>query len=263
MSFSAVILAAGQGTRMRSPLAKVLHTIDGRPLLTHVLDAAHSAGADHLLVVVGHQRDTVSACAYQWALRHHAYDDDVDLDCVVQEPQRGTGHAVQQCLPHLPDQGAHTVAVLCGDVPLLSSALLQRMRAQHVARQSDITVLTAHLDDPTGYGRVFFHPGVAQRTVASIREHKDCTDEERACTTVNAGIYLFRANVLHAYLPKLRDNNRAGELYLTDVVRLASDDGRLVHDVHISDRDEVASVEGVNTPEQLQRAAEAWARQPR
>jgi bifunctional UDP-N-acetylglucosamine pyrophosphorylase/glucosamine-1-phosphate N-acetyltransferase len=247
-----VVLAAGEGTRMRSSLPKVLHAIGGRSLLGHAVAAAEALRPEHLAVVVGHQREAVAAHVEQ--LAPHAvvaHQDDVP----------GTGRAVQCALQALPELTG-TVVVTYGDVPLLSTETLQALVVEHEASASAVTVLTAHVEDPTGYGRVLRD---ADGRVARIVEQKDADDAERAVREINSGIYAFDAAVLREALDQVTTDNAQGEMYLTDVVGIARAAGRRVSAHRL---DDVWQTEGVNDRVQLarvgaelnRRVVEAWMR---
>jgi bifunctional UDP-N-acetylglucosamine pyrophosphorylase/glucosamine-1-phosphate N-acetyltransferase len=203
-----IILAAGQGKRMRSDLPKVLHRLAGRPLLAHVLETARTLRPQGLRVVYGHGGERVP----------QAFADQRDLVWARQEPQLGTGHAVQQALPLPADDDI--VLVLYGDVPLTRADTLQRLLA--AARSGALAILTVELADPAGYGRI------ARDTaggVASIVEERDATPEERAIREINTGIMAIPALRLPGWLDRLRNHNAQGEYYLTDIVALAVADG--------------------------------------
>jgi len=230
---AAVILAAGKGTRMRSDLAKVLFPLAGRPLLLYVLDAVRRAGFGRTVVVVGHQADAVRRAA------------GTEPAFVLQEPQLGTGHAVQCAMPALAGfDGA--VVVLAGDVPLIRSRTLRRLVDRRREGGSLVTVLTAEVPDPAGYGRIVRGPG---GEVAAIVEDKDATPAQRKIREINSGIYAFDRAFLDRGLPRLGNENRQGEYYLTDTVGMAVAEGGPVAGVRIEDPREL---EGVNTPEQLE-----------
>ena len=229
-SLQVVILAAGQGKRMRSELPKVAHPLAGRPLLQHVVDSARELGPRRLCVVVGHGADAVKsridAPGIVWA---------------VQERQLGTGHAVMQALPAL--DGGGTVLVLYGDVPLISPATLRSLVAASAG--SRLAILTQTLDEPRGYGRIVRD---AQGRVARIVEEKDASDAERAIREVNTGIVAAPRERLAAWLSRLRNDNAQGEYYLTDIVAAAAAEG-----VPIEVRQPVAAHEclGVNSKSDL------------
>lgn len=231
---AAIILAAGVGKRMRSDLPKVLHPVLGRSMLHHVLEAVHGAGVGRAVVVVGHGADRVrSAVAAP------------GIEFVLQAEQRGTGHAVMQAAPLFEGVTAGTAFVLCGDTPLLSTETLSDLLATHRATAAAATVLTALLDDPTGYGRVVRGPG---GDVLRIVEHKDASDEDRRVREINSGLFTFSIPDLFAALAEVRPDNAQGEFYLTDTLEILRRMGRRVSAQVCRDPREVL---GVNTPEQL------------
>ncbi len=206
-----VVLAAGQGTRMRSRLPKVLHPIGGRTLVGHVLTTAARLHADTVEVVVRHERDQVVAALAD------AHPEAVIVD---QDEIPGTGRAVQVALDALPAGFDGDVLVLSGDVPLLEAETLQALVDGHRAAAAAATVLSAIVDDPTGYGRIIRD---ASGDVARIVEQKDADEAERATREINAGVYVFRASLLRAELAKVTTDNAQGEMYLTTVIGLLRD----------------------------------------
>ena len=206
-----VILAAGQGTRMKSALPKVLHRIGGRPLVGHVIHTAQSLGARHIRVVVRHERDAVVEAIHS---------DAPHVDVVDQDDIPGTGRAVQVALAQLPEGYDGDVLVLSGDVPLLSAETLSQLVAAHRATGAAATLLSALLDDPTGYGRVIRG---ADGGVERIVEQKDASDDEASVHEINAGVYVFRAPQLRAHIELVGTANAQGERYLTDVIALLRD----------------------------------------
>ncbi|MEU4741081.1 bifunctional UDP-N-acetylglucosamine diphosphorylase/glucosamine-1-phosphate N-acetyltransferase GlmU [Actinosynnema sp. NPDC023658] len=239
---STIVLAAGEGTRMRSATPKVLHRIAGRSLVEHAVRAAAGTGPDHLAVVVGHGR---AAVADHLDGLSTALDRKVTV--AVQEEQKGTGHAVGCGLAELPPDLGGTVVVTYGDVPLLDSDTLRGLLVEHGERGNAVTVLTAVVADPTGYGRIVRS---ADGSVEGIVEQKDATPEQRAITEINSGVYAFDAAVLRDGLSRLSTDNAQGELYLTDVLTIARGDGRRVGALVTSDP---WLVEGVNDRVQLAR----------
>jgi bifunctional UDP-N-acetylglucosamine pyrophosphorylase / glucosamine-1-phosphate N-acetyltransferase len=231
MPISVVILAAGQGKRMQSDLPKVLQPVAGRPLLKHVIDAARELSASDIHVVYGHGgervREALAAENVTWAL---------------QAEQLGTGHAVQQAMPGVPDD--HLVLILFGDVPLVQAATMQRL-VDAAADGEALGVLSVRMQDPTGYGRI-----VRDRagTVARIVEHKDANQKERAIDEVNTGLMAASAKRMREWLAQLRNDNAQGEYYLTDVVVLAAKAGLKVNVIPADSEDEVL---GVNDKVQL------------
>jgi bifunctional UDP-N-acetylglucosamine pyrophosphorylase/glucosamine-1-phosphate N-acetyltransferase len=207
---TAVLLAAGQGTRMKSAQPKVLHRLCGKPMLHWVVDAAFAAGARDVVVVVGHGRDAVEASLAE------AYG--ARVRTAVQAVQRGTGDAVRCALPAIAADAEH-VLLLCGDTPLLDAAELRALRDAAVDAAAPLAVLTCDAPDPTGYGRILRDAG---GRVLGIREHRDATAEERALREVNSGVYVARAGFLRDAIQRLTPDNAQGELYFTDVVALAA-----------------------------------------
>jgi bifunctional UDP-N-acetylglucosamine pyrophosphorylase/glucosamine-1-phosphate N-acetyltransferase len=224
------VLAAGKGTRMKSALPKVLQPLAGATLVERVLGSCHRLAPDRQLLVVGHQAERVE----------RTLDGVEGLEFVLQQPQNGTGHAVQQLLNPLEGfQGE--LLVLNGDVPLLRPQTLEQLLDTHRTSGAAVTLLTARLADPSGYGRVFAD-GAGQ--VSGIVEHRDCNPEQRGNTLTNAGIYCFDWARRAAVLPSLSSDNNQGELYLTDTVALL----RPAMHLEVADPDEVA---GINDREQL------------
>jgi bifunctional UDP-N-acetylglucosamine pyrophosphorylase/glucosamine-1-phosphate N-acetyltransferase len=239
-SLTTLILAAGEGTRMRSSTPKVLHPIAGRPLVEHAVRAAAGLKPEHLVVVVGHGREAVTA---HLATVSEALG--MTVGTAVQEEQNGTGHAVQCALDALPQELSGTVLVSYGDVPLLDTETLAALLSQHESTGSAVTILTAEVDDPTGYGRVLRDD---DGSVRSIVEHKDATEEQLAVREINSGVYAFDAQVLADGLRRLSTDNAQGELYLTDIVAIARSDGRRVSAMVVED---TWLTEGVNDRVQL------------
>jgi bifunctional UDP-N-acetylglucosamine pyrophosphorylase/glucosamine-1-phosphate N-acetyltransferase len=233
---TAVILAAGQGTRMKSGLPKVLHELCGRPMIHHVVDIALAAGAADVVVVVGHGRAEVAA-----SLRA-AFGDKVRT--AVQDVQQGTGHAVRCALPALSAE-ADRVLVLYGDTPLLDGADLARLPgALDADAAAPLAMLTVRVADPHGYGRIV-RDGAGR--VVRVVEQKDATPEERALDEINPGIYLARAAFLREAVGALQPNNAQNELYLTDIVAMAARAGGVGS---VAARD-AASLAGINDRAQL------------
>jgi bifunctional UDP-N-acetylglucosamine pyrophosphorylase/glucosamine-1-phosphate N-acetyltransferase len=233
-----IVLAAGEGTRMKSTTPKVLHRIGGRTLLGHAIAAARGVGPDHLAVVVRHGRDQVAA--------HIA---EVDPKAVIadQDEVKGTGRATECALEALPGGLDGTILVTYGDVPLLATQTLRDLVEQHETTRSAVTVITAHLDDPTGYGRILRD---SDGSVAGIVEQKDATQAQQAITEINSGIYAFDAQVLRDALGQVGTDNAQGEKYLTDVLAIARDAGGRVS-AHLCE--DLWQTEGVNDRVQLAR----------
>ena len=231
------VLAAGKGTRMRSAHPKVLQPLAGATLVDWVLQSCEPLNPQRCLLVVGHQAERVQ----QHVGRHHRH-----VEFVLQQPQRGTGHSVQQLLQPLADFTG-TLLVLNGDVPLLPSATLRRMVQHHHRSGSAVTLLTAQLADPKGYGRVFCDD---RQRVTAIVEDRDCTAEQRRNRLINGGVYCFHWPSLAAVLPRLKADNQQGELYLTDAVGLLAPATQLtVEDATdisgVNDRGQLAACEQV------------------
>ncbi len=231
-----LVLAAGEGTRMKSSTPKVLHRIGGRSLLGHVLSATRALQPEHLVVVVHHDRDRVA---------EHATQLDPDVVVADQDEVTGTGRAAQCGLAALPADLTGTVVVTCGDVPLQSATTLQALLDVHSAAGNAVTVLTASLAEPFGYGRIVRGGDGA---VTGIVEEKDATDDQRRIGEISSGIYAYDLGVLRAALERVGTSNAAAEMYLTDVVAIASSDGRRVGGMQATD---VWETEGVNTRAQL------------
>lgn len=232
-ALAVVIIGAGKGTRMRSPLAKVLHMLGGRPLIAHVLEAVLPLHPQRLVTVVGHQADAVRTVCDRYG-----------ATSVLQEPQLGTGHAVAQAEAALADF-CGDVLILYGDVPMLRTETMQRLWAEHRQQQAAVTVLTARLDNPRGYGRILRDP---QGRIHGIVEDKDASEAQKAICEINTGVYCLRATFLFAALRRIGRNNAQGEQYLTDVVSIAVQDGLPVAHLTVAD---VTETLGVNTPEEL------------
>lgn len=234
-----VILAAGLGKRMQSDLPKVLHPLAGRPMLSHVLENAKTLQPDRIIVVIGHGADTVRA----------AFENEADVQFVVQHPQQGTGHAVQQAAPLLDDADDSTTLVLYGDVPLVQPQTLRRLLD---ARKTGMAVLTEVLDDPTGYGRIVRDE---QGHVARIVEHKDATQDERAINEVNTGILAAPTAQLKQWLSQLKNDNAQSEYYLTDVIGFSVADGV---EVNAAQPDASWETLGVNSRVQQAQLERIW-----
>jgi len=232
-----VILAAGKGTRMYSHKPKVLHALAGKPLVQHVLDCAATLRPQRVCVVYGHGGEMVPQAMAQY-----------DAQFVIQEPQLGTGHAVQQAMPHLPDEGR--TLVLYGDVPLIQHSTLHQMQQAG----DGLVLLTVTLDNPAGYGRIVRD---SQGDVQCIVEEKDATPEQREIREVNTGILLAPTAQLRDWLGKLGNDNAQGEYYLTDIVGMAVRQGVVVHTVQPAQRWEV---EGINNKMQLATLERTWQR---
>jgi bifunctional UDP-N-acetylglucosamine pyrophosphorylase / glucosamine-1-phosphate N-acetyltransferase len=236
---STIILAAGEGTRMRSAKPKVLHRLAGRSLVEHAVRAAAGLSPARMAVVVGHGRELVTE-----HLHEVAKTIDATLTVAVQDQQHGTGHAVGCALAELPGITG-TVVVTYGDAPLLDAQTLAGLLAEHGAAGNAVTVLSASVADPTGYGRIVRD---ADGAVTAIVEQKDATPEQAAIREINSGVYAFDAEVLTDALGRLSTDNAQGEQYLTDVLAIARGDGHRVGSWSCADP---WLVEGVNDRVQL------------
>jgi bifunctional UDP-N-acetylglucosamine pyrophosphorylase/glucosamine-1-phosphate N-acetyltransferase len=231
-----IILAAGEGKRMRSARPKVLQPIAGRPMLAHVIDTARALQPAGIHVVYGHGGDQVQA----------AFADQPDLIWAEQTKQLGTGHAVRQAMPNVPD--ASTVLVLYGDVPLLRADTLLRL----LHDPGRLAVLVAEPEDPSGYGRIVRD---AAGKVAAIVEHKDADEEIRRIRTINTGILTAESTAMQRWLSRLSNENAQGEYYLTDIFAMAAAEFTPADLVAVADAQEA---EGANDPWQLAQLERAW-----
>lgn len=229
MKFSAVILAAGKGTRMHSALPKVLHTLAGKPMVKHVIDTCSGLGVQNIHLVYGHGGDLM-----QKTLAEES------VNWVLQAEQLGTGHAVNQAAPHFTDD--EKVLILYGDVPLISEETLERMLDGQP--EGGIGLLTVVMDNPTGYGRIVRE----NNSVVAIVEQKDATEEQKAIQEINTGVMVADGRDLKRWLSGLTNDNAQGEYYLTDIIAAAHQEGRLIQSIHpVQD----SEVEGVNDRVQL------------
>jgi bifunctional UDP-N-acetylglucosamine pyrophosphorylase / glucosamine-1-phosphate N-acetyltransferase len=230
-----VILAAGKGTRMYSDKPKVLHELAGKPLVQHVLDCASALHPQQVCVVYGHGGEAVPQAMQQYPAKF-----------VIQEPQLGTGHAVQQAMPHLADDSR--TLVLYGDVPLIQHSTLHQMQQAG----DGLVLLTVNLPNPAGYGRIVRD---SQGDVLSIVEEKDATPGQREINEVNTGILLAPTKLLRGWLANLHNNNSQGEYYLTDIVSMAVQQGVAVHTVQPAHEWEI---HGINSKSQLMVLERTW-----
>jgi UDP-N-acetylglucosamine diphosphorylase/glucosamine-1-phosphate N-acetyltransferase len=228
-----VILAAGKGTRMKSGLPKVLHIVDDKPMLIHVIELAKHLNSERIINIIGHKKDLVIE-----AIKSE------NVEYVIQEPQLGTGHAVKQTYPLLKDFDGD-VLVLSGDVPLLRKSTIEKMLNIHRDADNGVTVLTAIFDNPHGYGRVIRK---TNDTLDFIVEEKDCNNEQRKIKEINAGIYIFKSKSLFPALNKIKNNNKQNEYYLPDALKYIAKSGQSIA-LHITS--EPMEISGVNTVEQL------------
>ncbi|NBV42093.1 hypothetical protein EBR96_04915 [bacterium] len=212
MGISAVILAAGKGTRMKSDVLKVAHTVAGKPIVSYVVETVTNLGVDGVYVVVGHQAELLQA-----SLNFPG------IEYVMQAEQLGTGHAVMQVRSHLKSEPDDSVIVLAGDCPLIEEETLRNLLATHRESNAAATILTTIMPEPGTYGRILRGK---MGTVLGIREAKDCSPEELAISEVNTGVYIFQVGDLFPSLDKVTTNNAQKEYYLTDVIQILKAAGR-------------------------------------
>lgn len=236
MAFSVVVLAAGKGTRMKSSLPKVLHPIGGKAMVQHIIDTVNELGANNIHLVYGHGAEQLKS-----QLSHN------DLSWCLQSEQLGTGHAVQQAVPHITDD--EDVLILVGDAPLIKPSTLEQLIA--IKESADLALLTVHLDDPTGMGRIV---RVGDQ-VTAIVEHKDASDAQKQIKEINTGMMIMSGSDLKRWLGHLNSDNAQGEFYLTDVIAMAAAEGKTIKASHPSSAIEV---EGINNRMQLANIERAY-----
>ena len=207
-----IILAAGMGTRMKSDKAKVLHEIQGQPMILFVVKAAQKVAGDDIIVVIGHQASKVQAVVSGTANLLFAY----------QEQQLGTAHAVQCALPQIPEHCEHVV-ILCGDVPLIQPETITELVEDHINTRRDVSLLAVELDNPFGYGRIVLDDN---RQISAIIEEADANSEQKQIKLINSGIYCIDKTFLLGSLPQIRPDNAQGELYLTDIMSVGYQEKR-------------------------------------
>ncbi len=234
--FATIILAAGQGTRMKSDIAKVLHEINGHPMIHNVIDLSLDLGSERTVLIIGHQKDKVMDRCKKYPVEY-----------AIQEKQLGTAHAVLMT-DQLLNNYEHDVLILSGDVPLLTQGTLKSLIETHQQSGAIATLLTSELKDPTGYGRIIRD---INDHVIKIVEHKDANPQELAINEINVGIYIFNAKPLYQALKQVKNDNAQGEYYLPDVVKMYVDSGKKVVALLTPDFDETR---GINTVEQLKDA---------
>ena len=228
---TAVILAAGLGKRMKSDKAKVLHEINGKPMVMYVIEAAKKIAVNNIVVVVGKQAETVESVVSA----------EFDVIFALQKEQLGTGHAVRCALPVLPENTAQ-VLILCGDVPLISHGTLKNLYEEHLRLNRDITVLAVESPDPKGYGRIILDD---EKNVSGIIEEADATDDQKRINIVNSGIYCVKRNFLEYSLDEIGSDNAQGEFYLTDIVKIGYNYKKNTGAVISRDKEEFLGVNSV------------------
>ncbi|MEI7694458.1 MAG: sugar phosphate nucleotidyltransferase [Chlorobium sp.] len=234
MALAVIIMAAGKGTRMQSELPKVLHTANDRPLVDYVLETAQTLGPEKIVLVVGHLAEQVINATARFKVA-----------AALQEPQLGTGHAIMQTEALLHDFDGE-ILILSGDAPLVQASTLRNLIEFHRSAHADATVLTAELDEPTGYGRVIRDKN--SNNVLRIVEQKDTSEMEHTIREINSGVYLFNGKVLFEALGQITTNNAQKEYYLTDVFGICFGNGAKVCAFKTGNSNEIL---GINTPAQL------------
>mgnify|MGYP000851685658 FL=1 len=235
MNYSAVILAAGKGVRMRSKLPKVMHPVAGKAMVLHVADAVRGAGIPKITAVVGHGRDMIKSLF-----------EDQEVQLAIQEEQLGTGHALMQAEPAV--EGDGSIIVLAGDIPLIQAKTLKALIDHHEPTGAIATVLTARIENPTGYGRIIRNP---DGSLNRIVEEKDANSEEKAITEINSGIYCFNTRAVFDALKRINTSNAQNEYYLTDVLKIFAADG---HQVEVLITGDSRDIYGINDRVQLAQA---------
>lgn len=236
MSFSTIILAAGKGTRMKSDLPKVLHPVCGKPMINYPLIEVKKAGAKEIVAVIGHGSE---------AVRGKLKEDlkEATPNFVIQEEQLGTGHAVKIAEDAIKDKDL-PVVILCGDAPLIRSTTIAGLVKSHEENKNSVTVLTANMDEPTGYGRIIKDGSEIRKIV----EEKDATEAEKCILEVNSGVYCVEGRFLFESLKKVGSNNAQGEYYLTDIIGIGRDSGLKVGWSKLTNGDEIM---GINSRKEL------------
>jgi bifunctional UDP-N-acetylglucosamine pyrophosphorylase/glucosamine-1-phosphate N-acetyltransferase len=235
--FAALILAAGKGTRMKSVVAKVLHPVAGRPMISYVVDAVRSCGYRDIVIVVGHESEEVTKVVGGPGIRF-----------AFQEPQLGTGHAVASAREMFRGFDGH-ILILCGDIPLLQPRTIEEFIRFHKNHSSKLTVMTTYPDSPAGYGRIVRRK---DGRVAAIVEDKDADAEEKAIKEINTGVYVANADILYSLIGRLNTDNSQKEYYLTDIVSEAAKESVPVHAFVLPDASEAI---GINTRSELARVS--------
>ena len=227
-----IILAAGKGTRMGSDLPKVLHLLNNKPLLSHVIDTSNMIKPEQTLVVVGYKKETIIE-----------YFQSEDITFVNQETQKGTADAIKYCLPNIENFNGN-VLILSGDVPMITSKTLKKLIDTHNSSNALASLISAKLNNPTGYGRIIRNN---KNQLIKIVEHKDASSKEKENNEINSGIYIFNSEILKKIIPMINNNNAQSEYYLTDIFNFMDERDTSIY--QIKDCNEIA---GINTIEQLE-----------
>ena len=245
----AIILAAGKGTRMKSEKPKVVHEVLGKPMVYYSIEAARAAGCDKVCVIVGYKAEEVEKSIKDTYAKLGKTEEMQDVVSYALQPEQlGTGHAVRCAKDFLGDEGQ--TMILFGDTPLITAEPLKRLREYHTENKNTVTVLSAMVEDPTGYGRIIRD---ADGNFVKSVEHKDASEEERASHEINSGMYIFDTRELKEALEKIQPNKAQGEYYLPDTLTIIKDKGLKVDAFALSDPEDIM---GVNDQEQLKSAAE-------
>ncbi|ANT64195.1 sugar phosphate nucleotidyltransferase [Prosthecochloris sp. CIB 2401] len=240
MQLAIIIMAAGKGTRMKSDLPKVLHQANGKPIVSYVIEKSLALQPERTILIIGHKGEMVRT-----ATQHYS-----GIEWALQEPQLGTGHAVMQAEPAL-EGFRGDILILSGDAPLITETTIANLQQHHHTRSAAATVLTADMDDPTGYGRIIRN--AESGDVEKIVEQKDASPEEQKVQEINSGVYMFNAEKLFGALKRITNTNAQQEYYLTDVFGIFFNDGERISAYKTPHGDEIR---GINTPDQLREAEE-------
>lgn len=230
----AIILAAGLGKRMKSDKAKVLHEINGKPMILYILETANKIAGNNIVVVVGNQAEKV----------RKVVSNDYSVLFALQKEQLGTGDAVKRALPLLPEY-SEQVLILCGDVSLLSFDTVKKLYEDHIKSDRDVSVLAVKIGNPKGYGRMIMDE---RNCVSGIIEEADANDEQKSINIINSGVYCIKRDFLEYSINKIEANNAQGEFYLTDVVKIGYSENKKVGAMIGQDSEEIL---GVNSMEEL------------
>jgi UDP-N-acetylglucosamine diphosphorylase/glucosamine-1-phosphate N-acetyltransferase len=228
---AAVILAAGLGKRMKSDKAKVLHEINGKPMVMYVIETAKKIAGDNIVVVIGKQAEKVSEIVSK----------EYKVIFALQKEQLGTGHAVKCALPFLPEY-SEQVLILCGDVPLLSYDTVKRLYEEHIRSSRDISVLAVEAGNPKGYGRIILDN---ENNVSGIVEETDATDAQKQIKIINSGIYCVKKEFLEYSLNKISSNNAQSEFYLTDIIKIGYNYNKNIGAIIGQDNEELLGINSI------------------